>query len=173
MITLSVDICNPISQKFYDDIISSLQFHQLTCTCGCSGCLTGHGYYTRSLKTDGTKIKLHICRVKCKACGCTHAILLSNIVPYSQIPLEDQVDVISDYLKSNDGVSIMERNPEIDENNIQSVIRQYRHHWKQRLLAVRVSMEPISTLIKQCFSLFNRQFMQIKSTPNILFLRPT
>ena len=47
MITLSTDFCNPISQDFYDDLLSSIQFHRLSCSCGLSGCLKIHGYYTR------------------------------------------------------------------------------------------------------------------------------
>lgn len=42
---------NPLNQKDYDDILSSIQFHQLTCTCGHSACLSVHGYYLRGLKT--------------------------------------------------------------------------------------------------------------------------
>ena len=34
MITLSVEIRNPLNPKNYDASLSSIQFHQLTCTCG-------------------------------------------------------------------------------------------------------------------------------------------
>jgi len=173
MITLSVDICNPISQKIYNDIISSLQFHQLSCPCGHSGCLIGHGYYNRYIKADGNKVSLKICRVKCKICNTTHALLLASIVPYSQISLEDQIDIVSSYTQSEEGSSVMERNSLIDENNIKSIIRQYRQHWQQRLISEKIPLSPVFDLVKQCFSFLNRQFMQIKCTPNILFLRPT
>lgn len=74
MITVSVGFCNPISQNFYDDVINSLQFHQLTCSCGHSGCLTIHGYYDRSVKVGDSDIQLHVCRVICSQCGRTHAV---------------------------------------------------------------------------------------------------
>ena len=65
MITITVPFDNPLNQKTYENIINTLQFHQLQCTCGHSGCLTIHGYYTRSLKKDDSGISLSICRVRC------------------------------------------------------------------------------------------------------------
>jgi len=173
MITLSANFCNPISQKIYDDSISAVPYYQLTCTCGCSGCLVGHGSYPRSIKAGNARIVLRISRVKCRICRRTHAILIANIVPYSQIALKDQLDIISDNTTSKGFSSVMEHNPVIDENNVGSIVRQYRHHWEQRLLSGGIPLSPVSLLIEQCFSFFGRQFMQIKSTPNILFLRPT
>ncbi|WP_434084494.1 DUF6431 domain-containing protein [Lacrimispora xylanisolvens] len=64
--------------------------------------LTIHGYYHRSIKSEESVIRLHICRVKCSYCGTTHALLLSSIVPYSQISLSDQVSIISCYEDSGD-----------------------------------------------------------------------
>lgn len=173
MITLSADISKTISQKIYDDIVSAVPFYQLACTCGFSGCLIGHGSYLRSIKTEGSKKTLRISRVKCKVCGGTHAILITHIVPYSQVTLHDHLTIIPDSTTPKEPSSIMEHNPAIDENNIGSIIRQYRRHWEQRLLSERIPLSPFSRLVGQCFSFFGRQFMQIKSTPNILFLRPT
>ena len=62
MITISTDFCNPISQDSYENLINSLQFHQLTCTCGHSACLTIHGYYDRNIKLEDHSVLLHICR---------------------------------------------------------------------------------------------------------------
>lgn len=174
MITLSVDYCNPISQKTYDDIILNLPFHQLVCTCGHSGCLTIHAYYYRHVKSGDSKVRLHICRVKCSICGHTHALLLSVFVPYSQIPLPVQVEIISCYSESNSFSSIMENTPSIDENNIRYIIRQYLRHWKQRLLSENIPPKPpLSQFIQKCFATWNRQFMQIKCTSNIFFPKPT
>ncbi|MDW2799651.1 DUF6431 domain-containing protein [Clostridium boliviensis] len=173
MITVFTDFCNPISQDFYDKTIAKVQFHQLTCTCGHSGGLTIHGYYYRSIKSEESVIRLHICRVKCSYCGTTHALLLSSIVPYSQTSLFDQVRIISCYEDSGDFSAIMNQTPSIDENIIRSVIRRYFQHWMQRLLSAGISFDPAFFFIRRCFSFFKRQFMQIKITPNILFLRPT
>lgn len=65
---------NPLNQKDHDDILSSIQFHQLTCTCGHSACLSVHGYYLRGLKTPDGIIRLRICRLRCHECRRTHAL---------------------------------------------------------------------------------------------------
>lgn len=72
MITLYVKENNPITPYFYNNLIANLQFHRLTCTCGHSGCLSVHGYYTRSLKAPGGKLPFRICRVICSCCHHTH-----------------------------------------------------------------------------------------------------
>lgn len=172
MITLKVDNNNPLTQKTYNQLIAGLQFHQLTCTCGHSGSLSVHGYYQRFLKVPEGKIRLRICRVVCSCCGRTHALLPSVIVPYSQIPLQVQVETISAYKTSDSSESIMNRIPSIDESNCAYIIRQYRRHWRQRLLSERIDICDIS-LVSKCFTAFFRQFMQIKSTPNILFFNTT
>lgn len=173
MITLSVDICNPLSQDFYDKTIYNLQFHQLVCSCGHSGCLTIHGYYDRSIKNGDSFLRLHICRVICSECGRTHALLLSSIVPYSHISTLEQMDIIRHSESDGDFSVLMDNTPSIDESNVRSVIRRFRLHWKQRLLSEGLVLMPDSSFIRCCFSTFRRQFMQVKSTPNILFLTPT
>ena len=64
-------------------------------------------------------------------------------------------------------------NPEIDESNIASVLRQFRRFWKERILSQGISLDGHNHLIRQSFAFFTRQFMQIKCTPNILFIMPT
>ena len=107
MITITVPFDNPLNLKTYENLINTLQFHQLQCTCGHSGCLTIHGYYPRSLKKDDSEITLSICRVKCSHCGKTHALLPSQIVPYSQVSLQEQAAIISAYEDSGDFEQIM------------------------------------------------------------------
>ena len=173
MITVSVDFCNPISQKIYDDVINSLQFHRLACPCGHSGCLTIHGYYDRTVKSGNCDLRLHVCRVICWECGHTHALLLSSIVPYSQISLSDQIDIIEHAQSDGDFSAVMDSTPSIDESCVRSVIRRFRRHWEQRLLSENILLSLSMDFIRRCFSAFRRQFMQIKSTPNIFFLTPT
>ena len=172
MITLNTIIHNPLTQKIYNQLIADLQFHQLTCTCGHSGSLSVHAYYHRSVKVPDGKLRLRICRVVCSSCGRTHALLPSFVVPYSQIPLQEQVEIISTYEKSDSMEDIMNAKPSIDESNCAHVIRQYRRHWKQRLLSERIDICDTS-LVSKCFTAFFRQFMQIKNTPNILFFNTT
>ncbi len=173
MITLFVEENNPLTQHFYNKIINNLQFHQLTCTCGHSGCLSVHGYYHRYIKASSGRLCFRICRVKCKCCGHTHAILLSSMVPYSQISLAEQVSIIYNHENSLSQDSVMNDNPSIDENCYRYIIRQYLNHWKQKLLSEHIFFCNIHSLTLSCFSLFLRQFMQIKRTPNILFPNTT
>ena len=169
MITLSIENCNPLNQNVYNDILSSLQFHQLTCTCGHSACLSVHGYYQRGLKTPDGLIRLRICRLRCHVCRRTHALIPSLIVPYSQISAPDQADIIHLFPDKTALRSLLDRIPCIDENNVKYIMRSYRRHWKQRLLSCTIPLFPLKELITRCFSSYCRQFMQIKCTPNILF----
>ena len=97
MITIFAGNCNQISQSFYDSVIFDLPLHQLTCSCGHSACLSIHGYYRRAVKLPSGTVRLRDCRVKCSECGNTHALLLSSMVPYSQVTLPDQQRICSDY----------------------------------------------------------------------------
>lgn len=173
MITITVPFDKPLNQNTYENLINTLQFHRLQCTCGRSGCLTIHGYYTRSLKEEDSEITLSICRVKCSHCGRTHALLPSQLVPYSRVSLQEQAAILSAYEDSRDFEQIMERTPSIDENLIAAIIRRYVKHWMQKIRSFRVELSFPPRLVKQCFSLFRNQFMQIRQTPNILFPTPT
>jgi hypothetical protein len=173
MITILTDNCNPISQILYDNLLNNLQHHQLTCPCGHSGCLTNHGYYNRRLKFETSFINLRIRRLICSVCKTTHAVLPASIVPYSQISLSDHIEIINCYKNTEDFTAIMESQPVIDESNVRYIIRQYLCHWLERLRAASLSLLSSRDFVDRCFSAFNRQFMQIKRTPNILFLKPT
>lgn len=94
MITVFVSENNPISQKSYDDSMDQLDPFRLPCTCGCSGSLIRYGSYRRHVKADGTKFPLIIRRVLCQSCDRSHALIPSSLVPYSQVPLEDQISLI-------------------------------------------------------------------------------
>lgn len=173
MITLFVEENNPLTPNFYNNLINNLQLHRLTCTCGHSACLSVHGYYTRSLKTPSGKVPFRICRVICSCCNHTHALLPSTMVPYSQISLEEHVDIISCYNNSEKWDTLMNHNPYIDTSNCRYIIHCFLKYWKQRLLSERISISNKTTLICECFSVFTRQFMQIHCTQNILSMNTT
>lgn len=168
MITILVQDCNLISQSFYDSVINRIQFHQLTCTCGHSACMTIHGYYKRSIKLPDGILRLRICRVRCSECGKTHALLLSSIVPYSQIRTCDQQQICIASHQHLSTSSVCDSNPEIDENNVKSVLRNYRR-WREMLKSLRISLSPLIALIGSCFAHFSAQFMQIHRGSNTLF----
>lgn len=173
MITLLVEKFNPLTQSFYNKIINNLQFHMLTCPCGHSGCLSVHGYYHRFIKSPCGKIRLRICRVKCECCGHTHAILLSSMVPYSQVSTNDQISIINNYLNNLSQDSVMNDNPFIDESCFRYVIKNYLKYWHEKLLSESIKFSSFHPFVRSCFSFFSYQFMQIKNTPNILFLNTT
>ena len=173
MVTLFVEENNPLTPTFYNSFIADLQLHQLKCPCGHSGGLSVHGYYQRFIKTFEGKLCFNICRVVCEACGKTHALLLSSMVPYSQLSLQDHIQVIEAYEADLPTASLLNDNEVIDESTLRYIIRNYRRHWKQRLISHSTSITSISVLIKQCFLAYSRQFMQIKRTLNHLFLNTT
>ena len=173
MITIEVDFDNPVSQDFYNKIIYSLNLRQITCTCGLAGSLIWYGGYHRKLRMADHVILLRVARVFCTACGHTHAILHSSLVPYSQIPLCVQASVAECYERKSGYRSILNSQPCIDENTISSIIRSYRKHWRQRLHSHSLSLAFLRDLIRGCFASFSRPFMQIKTTRNKLFLSPT
>ena len=139
----------------------------MECPCGCVGHLIRYGYYQRDVKVLSRRIRLKIVRVMCTACHHTHALLLSVIVPYSQILLDDQKEIIFAYSSKTSMEPIMQKNLFIDENTIKYIIRQFRKHCQQRLASIPCSLK--DDLIIPCFANYSRQFMQIRGTANILY----
>ena len=173
MITLFDDNYNDISQTYYDKVVYGIQLHQLTCSCGRSACLSFHASYERTVKNSDGCIRLKICRVICSECGSTHALLLSSIVPYSQIPVVCQHKIILDRAASSDVNDICNHFENIDENNVKYVLRNYKKHWEQRLICEKISLAQLSDLIQSCFSYYSVAFMQIHRGFNSLFLFST
>jgi len=170
MITIISDKINTLNQISYNNFLQNIEMHQLSCSCGLSGCLIKHGYYTRSIKTSHGVIKLSILRVKCKHCGKTHAIFPVLIVPYSRVLLNIHLSIITAYITKSSFEPIMMDNEYIDEGNIKYIIRQFLRHWKERITSFRFSVfDSLDTISKKCLNTFKRQFMQIKCTTNILF----
>ncbi len=173
MITFFVKENNPLSQSFYDKCLSNLQFHKLTCSCNHSGCLHIHGYYKRSIKTIRGIHKIRICRVKCSLCGHTHSLLPSSIIPYSQLLLVCCRYIITCLNAGSNVNSVCNYYPDVDENNVKSVIRKYRKYWEQKLIFERIPLSPIKTLILQCFANYSMQFMQIRRVFNTVIVNTT
>ncbi|HOH58867.1 MAG TPA: DUF6431 domain-containing protein, partial [Bacilli bacterium] len=95
-----------------------------------------HGYYKRSIKIPLGKIALSILRVKCKSCGKTHAILHPSIIPYSQIPLCDTIEIIDAYENNKSFTNILNNNPDITESDVRYTIKRYLKCWKDRILSI-------------------------------------
>ena len=174
MITVTWSKIKYLTQESYDNFLENLEFHQLECTCGKFGNLIKHGSYCRTVKTPDGVVFVKILRVICQLCKKTHAILPSSIVPYSQTQLCDHIEIIKAYDSRTSFEPIMENNQSIDESNIRYIIRKYLQHWKERLASINLSLvDDIIKIATQCLTLFGKQFMQIKSMPNRLFVKPT
>lgn len=166
MITVLIDDCNAFSQASYDSAVDSLQLHMVECTCGKKGSLIRYGHYHRRVKYLSDLLDIVIQRVLCSECGVTHALIPSPLVPYSQMTLDDQLEVLRCSENGSSADALMEKNILIDENNVRHIIRQFRRHWKQRILSLGLSLTDALTV--PCLQAFSRQFMQIHRTPNIL-----
>lgn len=169
MITIFCSQFKGVSQEIYDSVIKALQLHRMTCSCGHKACLSVHGYYGRGIKNENGTIIITICRVRCSVCGHTHAILLSSMVPYSQIQASHQWRICADYESKHDVCSICDDVLAIDENNVKYVLRNYRKHWREMLRSIRLTPSSFTELVLSCFSNYSMQFMQIRRTTNRLF----
>ena len=168
MITISCTGYDSFSQRYYDDLIARLDLNTLSCSCGCTGKLIYYGVYIRSVKSEHKHIRLRVRRVYCTHCSRTHAIMPSVIVPYSQFLINDHVSVISSYEnRSPSLIEIMDNNNCLDENNAAYIIKSYRKHWKRFIDDAKINLFS-NDLVDICFSFFSRQFMQIKTIPNLL-----
>lgn len=171
MITVLFPSDKPFSDVLYYTFLQNLNLFLIECTCHKKGCLIFYGWYTRKVKLPTELLTLSVQRVRCKECGKTHALIPSLLVPYSQITLKDQQDILILAENGLPPADVMERNTLIDENHVRYIIRQYKKHWKERLLSISLAIR--DSLVIPCLSAFSRQFMQIHKTPNILFKPPT
>lgn len=174
MITNTFCSDNLITQESYDRMIHDLPIHQLTCPCcHLSGSMIRYGTYSRQIKSAAQKIRLRIQRVRC-SCGHTHAILSQQLIPYSQHLLSDVFAILLESRKKHPRYdSILDHSPCIDRRNILAILHLFCRFWKERLLSERLNLTSPFDLSSSCFEHWQYQFMQIRSTPNILFPSPT
>lgn len=171
MITVIFPSDKPFSDIAYYSFLQELNILSIECTCHIKGCLIYYGWYKRTVKLPEGSFELSIQRVRCTKCLKTHALIPSVLVPYSQIPLEDQQGILSRAENGQKADAVLEQNPFIDESNVKYIIRQYRKHWKERIRSIQRTL--LDSLTIPCLSAYSRQFMQIHKTPNILFCPPT
>lgn len=81
--------------------------------------------------------------------------------------------MVEAYEDGTEPSAVLENNPELDSRTPFKLIRIYLSFWRERLRAERIPLRPLALLPGKCLSLFGKQFMQIKSTPNIFFSPPT
>ena len=161
------------SQASYDAMVRSLDLSHITCSCGREGGLYFNGSYKRRIKTKtGTHI-LRIQRTRCRSCGTTHAIFPANIIPYNQILLDDQIAIIRNHESGEGCKDLLNANPDIDENDVAAVIRRYDKVWMEEHSDITADGLSQDSIVRKSFEKIDRQFLQIKKTPNIFIDRPT
>jgi len=175
MIQFFSDFDNLFFQKDYDEFIKTLNLSSLKCSaCELSGYCTNFAHYKRMIVIIDGKESIKILRVQCGQCNTTHALLPSQIVPYSQILLEDHVEIITQYEAGTAQHGITPSNPEIDIWIVVYIIKQYLKHWEARLRSNDISLSSgIRELVLSCFKNHSRQFMQVKRGRNCLIQAPT
>lgn len=162
MITFETERGFDISQASYDACLKKLPLQKMRCSCGKTGSLVRYGSYIRRVKVGGREAPLVIRRLKCKACGQTHAVLPSFIVPYSKVTIWEQVEILIG-VQSGQGCSeVMERNFSIDESLSASIARRFRALWENRLLSQGIPLACSEELVRMCFQFFGLQFMQMR-----------
>lgn len=179
MITLDSKEINRIQKEYQLYILPSilketyrqLNLDALICPKCKSKGLESYGHYKRWIKTTKGKIRLKIKRVKC-SCGSTHALLPSCIIPYSHISFADQITILSYYFESDsmsesdfDSFLILRG---IFDDDINTICLSFKLMWKERIKSIGQSITSPS-LMYDCFGEYFKQFMQTKSTSNILF----
>ena len=88
------------------------------------------------------------------------------MVPYSQIPLEDQISVIDAFESGGDIMSVTEENYLIEPQEVYNIVHKYIKFWKQRLLSEAIKLT--ESITRDCYAAFSMQFMQIRWGPGIL-----
>jgi len=148
-------------QIHYNNWLNKIQTTKFFCpNCSCKGECIRYGYYTRYIKVYGKKVLLKINRVFCKNCHHTHALIPVCIVPYSQILLGDQINII---LNPHRHREIMSNNPEISPQNIQAILSNFNRFWKKKLRSLKIDVSLDLSFVSACVSSCHSQFMQISS----------
>lgn len=164
MISVYVKVFNgELNQKAYEDIINNLDLNTLKCVCG-HACLVVHGYYDRYFITSKGRVQLRILRLKCPVCHSTHAVLLSFMIPYSHVLLEDQIAIVQE----NNTEELMVEKIQIDEDCVRRIRRNYRLYFRERMLSFGFSFEDDVVLL--CFRYFRCNFNQIRRCPYVLYI---
>lgn len=147
-----------LTQDIYDELVRFIVFSALQCPCGHVG-FHLHGTYERKVKLAAIVLHLIVQRIKCPECGKTHAVLPDILIPWSQVPLDTTVQLVR---AANAGElrEILTENENIMEEDAHNVRLRFRIYWQERMKSFRIQYD--SDLTDRCYTLFKRQFMQIR-----------
>ena len=161
------------SQASYDAMVRSLDLSHISCICGKEGALHFNGSYRRRIKTKTDTYSLRVQRMRCRSCGATHAIFPADVIPYNQILLDEQIAIIRNHESGDGNRDLLNANPDIDENNVAAVIRRYDKVWMEENSDITADGSSQDSIVRKSFERTERQFLQIKKTPNIFVDRTT
>lgn len=158
MILYKSDFINNFNQKIYNLGMFASNFCNSPCPkCQDTGTLSFHGTYPRSLYTDNGKVTIRIQRCRCSACGSTHAVLPSFIIPYSRVSLPDAREIVTGDSSLCDEIMIR---LSIARTTILETKRKFDIYWKH--LVDNPCSFSFSDLTSSCISSFGLQFLQIR-----------
>ena len=161
-------------QKEYDNALSNLQIHRISCPyCKHHGHLIFHGAYVRHIHFGYDKPEITIQRVKCTHCKKTHALLPSSLVPYSQIPLKYQVAMAENYLQYKYFQSVFDLLCDYPEDTIRKLLLVFMSNWLELCRSYNLQLQNLAFLTPQCVSLFMKQFLQNRKLYLSYYLTPT
>lgn len=151
-----------ISQREYNTYVSAISYETVPCQCGMQGGLYQHGSYRRQVKYGMGKYSILIHRLRCKYCQKTHAVLPAQLVPYSQLPVHEQISVIA-ALKKGKMVSDICDTLNVEEHDVYYLRKKYLEYWEKRIREKRIDMTQSTVdLVQECVGQMEKQFMQVK-----------
>lgn len=144
-------------QSIYNNEIEKINYNLTKCDqCGQVGNFVIHGYYMRRIRFGRVTITIRLLRVRCKGCKRTHAIMSSDLIPYSSINTEEGYLVLR-------SPSINQTDPNISYETIINVHNRYRKRFKELFVMFNLSVvkDTIINITKKLIDEIKLTFLQI------------
>lgn len=152
-----------LSQETYDSLIHDLKDNfdsVIESTFGGQNDFIFHGTYVRFFVNEvcPCRFPLKIQRVLSHDSGKTHALIPSCLIPYSQVPLETQIEIIESTPSDLFNLSVLY---DLDLATLHRIRSLYSSHWK---MGFDWFLDSIDTLVLKAFHLQHKQFMQTRGS---------
>lgn len=172
MIALTGTIVKSLTQKSYDDTVKkNILYSRCHCFCkGCNGYYVAHSHYKRHVKFGSQDLILSVLVVICNECGKTHAVLLDCMVPYHQLLLSIQIEIIETAEMKDDDAKkhfwkVIEENRQVlSSESALRILQNYKKLWKEKLRHLHIGLDDPG-LTEACCTAYSLQFMQVRSVP--------
>lgn len=152
---------NPFHQFVYDSYIASIKCSHsafFDAVFGPGSDAIFHGTYTRTVVSDSgnSRTRIRLQRILDKNTGLTHTLIPSQIVPYSAVPLQSQLMIISAAEKDLPSLSVLFN---LDPGSLLHIRSIFHAFWQSLLDWLSI---PVSSVTATAFRLTGRQFMQMR-----------